>query len=137
MRYEVATATDNAIENGPKEVWNDAQGTYFTNLTNYLIGSNYFQMPKILTEGDLSMNITIYRPSTIYVTFNDEDHGGFRESLPNEGWIEQVNEEIETNHVSLNRIFMKNFTKNGRTSITLPRLTSNFKGVVFIRGDQH
>ena len=83
-----------------------------------------------LNSNQQIVNITIYRPSTIYVALNTNDEGRWT----SDEWNKQ-DEIVETNLVNLTLMFNKTITKNGRTSIPLPmNFTNGFEGVVFIVG---
>lgn len=105
----------------------------FDVLPSFLVGAPFFQM-RLVTLSHAVMTIMICEPSTIYISCDRDFHGGFDSSLPNDGWIQQK-DQIKAGRWSLKRIWMKNFTDNGVTTITLPTLTKSFLGVIFVAGN--
>ena len=81
------------------------------------------------------MKILIYQPTTIYISIHDGTYsGGFDSSLSSDGW-KQEDGVVKTSWTSLSQIWKKTFTNNGLTTITLPALTKELIGVIFVEGN--
>ena len=138
MNNTLGTAVQDTIVTDGAAHLNNETGKYFRKLPKFLVGANYFQMPNLNISNDLIMNITIYRPSTIYIAMDSNDE---QFALSSNGWTQEDEKHsvqlLKTKSVNLTSIFNKTFSNHGRTSISLPfdEFANEFRAVVFVVGN--
>ena len=116
-------------------VWKDRDYT-FGDLPGYIEGEYFFQTNVWNTPGT-SMDIKIYEPCIIYITWTENRHGGtLIDWLANDGWTEEDGETFPTSYNGLDTIWKKTFATSGLTTIDLPTLTEHLLGVVFATGNR-
>ena len=123
------------IDSGGVHVWN-GNSYHFNNLPTYLDHANFFRIPFPIYRRQ-SFEITIYRPSTIFIAYHSSYAPGFNGGLEKDGW-KQFRESIYTSWSTLNYVYMKTFKSNGRTRIPFNSLSNSyFYGTIFIRDGTH
>ena len=122
-------ANERFIANQGVEAWSDKSFS-FSELPSFLKGATFFKTAEtILTNSNL--NIFIYRPSTVFIALMGNP-GGL--NLQTKGW-----KEFTGSHnvmARLSNLYMKRVTQNGPTRITMGTLSSDFTGVIFVRGNE-
>ena len=125
MRYRLSKAEENVV------IWNDRAQYRFSNLPSYLDGAIFAQVPHKQIPRGTVIEIIVNKPSTIYIVFEDSARtGGFKHSLPNEGWtIVSDNANIWKNGNSAwtfkQQIWKKVLTNTDNFTLILPATTTH------------
>ena len=83
-----------------------------------------YQGPKQVPSG-LSIEITIDKPSIVYIAHEDSRSGGFQTTLPNDGWtLVSDQSTIVAGSIPLKYLWSKEVTSIARAAVTLPETTS-------------
>ena len=129
-------ASTGSTDAGGVLVWTD-QNYYFNTLPTYLKNANFFKIPWRVNHGN-KFEITIYRPSTIFLVWHSISYLNINNGLENDGW-KRFSDSIATSWSSLNTVYMKTFQNIGQTKIPLRFTSSYYKygnrwyGSIFIR----
>ena len=124
-------ANERGIANEGVEVWSDESWT-FSGLPSFLRGATFFKTEEIILA-NTTLNIFIYRPSTVFIVLRGNP-GDF--NLHKNGWKEYTgSQSIVANH-TLDNTYMKTFTQNGPKRIIMGTPSTDFVGVIFVRGNE-
>ena len=133
-------ATIRSTDAGGALVWTD-QNYYFKTLPSYLKHANLFKIPFRIYHGN-NFEVTIYRPSTIFLAWHGVSYLNINNGLENDGW-KKFSDSISTSWSSLNYIYMKTFKNIGETKIPFRVRSSStyyatqWYGSIFIRDGAH
>ena len=108
---------------------------YFTKLPDYLVGVNFFRIPNYLNvTKNSSFELSIYRPSTVFIFWYDTKDGDISNRLPNEGW-KRLSEVLSTSWSNLGNAYMKSFNQYEPITISFGEMDDNYlRGIIFVRG---
>ena len=133
---DLEIATIGSTDAGGVLIWTD-QNYYFNTLPTYLKHANLFRIPFRINHGN-NFEVTIYRPSTIFLAWHSISYLNINNGLENDGW-KRFSDSIATSWSSLNTVYMKTFKNIGQTKIPLKFTSSYYSygnqwyGSIFIR----
>ena len=118
--YELSSAFDQ------EEVWSDTNFK-FSNLPRFLLGSYFFQLEYEGIDKGTSLEISVYKPSTIYILYETTTtNESFENDLRADQWSLVTDQgDINTGCCTMSYMWKKYATHNGVTSISLPAIPSD------------
>ena len=130
ISYEISKALNSV------QVWSDSRFT-FSNLPSYLLGTIFFQMPYQATFLGTVIEILIYKPSILYIAYEDSTSGSYGNSLRAAGWTLITDKgQTSTGCCTLNYVWRRYVLTDGLTTIAMPAMTKNkFVFTLFVETD--